>query len=182
MKHVRLSALMLAVSLLAMTACGGSDQAPDPTPSTAPVISASPAESTAVPAAAEETVPETSKEGRVGVEVTERSEIYTDDDSGVTLLDFRSELPVVTLEGRSSMVGALIDRFGKDISIIPRGEERFTAAVEVSLSPHFIAWIIALGDGVRITGPETLVEQMRAEARRLAALYPDQAASSSMHS
>ena len=107
MKHVRLSALMLAVSLLAMTACGGSDQAPDPTPSTAPVISASPAESTAVPAAAEETVPETSKEGRVGVEVTERSEIYTDDDSGVTLLDFRSELPVVTLEGRSEATDAV---------------------------------------------------------------------------
>ena len=95
---------------------------------------------------------------------------------------YGGELTRVTLEGRSSMVGALIDRFGKDISIIPRGEDRFTAAVEVSLSPHFIAWIIALGDGVRITGPETLVEQMRAEARRLAALYPDQAASSSMHS
>lgn len=107
MKHVRLSALMLAVSLLAMTACGGSDQALDPTPSTAPVISASPAESTAVPAAAEETVPETSKEGRVGVEVTERSEIYTDDDSGVTLLDFSSELPAVTLEGRPEATDAV---------------------------------------------------------------------------
>ena len=40
----------------------------------------------------------------------------------------------------------------------------------------WIGWIIALGDGVRITGPASLVEQMREEAQRLTALY---AASSS---
>ena len=89
---------------------------------------------------------------------------------------FGGELTRVTLEGRADMVGPLIDRFGKDITIIPQGDERFTAHVEVAASRHFIGWIIALGDGVRITGPAELVEEMREEARRLTALY---AASSS---
>ena len=85
---------------------------------------------------------------------------------------YGGKLTRVTLEGRSDMVGPLIDRFGKDITIQPIDDDTFTASVEVSASRHFIAWIIALGDGVRITGPKSLVEDMRAEAKRLAELYP----------
>ena len=85
---------------------------------------------------------------------------------------FGGELTRVTLEGRADMVGPLIDRFGKDITIIPQEDGRFTATVEVAASRHFIGWIIALGDGVRITGPASLVEEMRAEAKRLASQYP----------
>ena len=84
---------------------------------------------------------------------------------------YGGKLTQVTLEGRSDMVGPLIDRFGKDITIIPLDEERFRAQVEVSASRHFIAWIIALGEGVRITAPAELVDEMRAEARRLAEVY-----------
>ena len=84
---------------------------------------------------------------------------------------FGGELLRVSLECRSEMAGPLLDRFGKDISIIPLDAEHFIAHVEVLSSPHFLAWIIALGDGVKITGPETLVEQMREETRRLAAMY-----------
>ena len=84
---------------------------------------------------------------------------------------YGGKLTRVTLEGRADMVGPLIDRFGRDITILPEGEDRFTASVEVSVSRHFIAWIIALGDGVRITGPSELVEEMRGEARRLAEQY-----------
>lgn len=93
---------------------------------------------------------------------------------------FGGEPTRVTLEGRADMVGALIDRFGQDIPITPQGEGRFTATVEVTASRHFIGWIAALGDGIRITGPAELVEEMREEARRLTALYAE--SQSSMHS
>ena len=84
---------------------------------------------------------------------------------------YGGELMRVTLEGRSDMVGPLIDRFGRDITIIPQDAEHFTAHVEVSVSRHFIGWIVALGEGVRVTGPAELVDEMRAEAKRLTALY-----------
>ena len=85
---------------------------------------------------------------------------------------YGGKLMRVTLEGRADKVGPLIDRFGKDITILPQGEDRFTASVEVSASRHFIAWIIALGDGIRITGPSELTQEMRKEAARLTELYP----------
>ena len=107
MKHVRINALLLAASLLALTACGGSAAAPDPTPTVSPVITDAPAANTAVPTDAGEAMPETTAEGRVSITVTDRAKVYTDEDSGVTLLDFRSELPVVTLEGRSEAADAV---------------------------------------------------------------------------
>ncbi|MBQ9664330.1 MAG: WYL domain-containing protein [Oscillospiraceae bacterium] len=84
---------------------------------------------------------------------------------------YGGELMRVTLEGRNNMVGTLIDRFGTDISIIPIDEEHFSAHADVMVSRHFLGWILALGDGIRITGPEPLVRQMREEAKRLSETY-----------
>lgn len=84
---------------------------------------------------------------------------------------FGGELTRVALEGRNDMVGVLIDRFGKDITIFPKDDEHFTAHVDVAVSRHFLGWIFALGDGIRITGPEALVIQMRDETAQLSALY-----------
>ncbi|MER2236302.1 MAG: WYL domain-containing protein, partial [Candidatus Limivicinus sp.] len=84
---------------------------------------------------------------------------------------FGGEVMRVSLEGRADMVGVLIDRFGKDITVIPQEDGRFTAQVEAAVSRPFIGWIVSLGDGVRITGPEALVERMREEAQRLSECY-----------
>lgn len=79
----------------------------------------------------------------------------------------------VCIEGRNDMVGVLIDRFGKDIILAPIDGEHFRTVVNVAVSPQFFGWVMALGDGVKITGPETVVEQMRAEAKRLTKQYKD---------
>ena len=77
----------------------------------------------------------------------------------------------VTLEAENSMVGILIDRFGKDIIIQPVDEEHFRTSVNVAVSGQFLGWIMALGGGVRITGPDEVVDRMKAEAARLYAQY-----------
>ena len=84
---------------------------------------------------------------------------------------FGGEETRVTLEGEAYLVGVLIDRFGKDITIVPKDENHFTATVNVAVSPHFLGWIFSLGKDIRITGPESLVEQMREEAKRLTEQY-----------
>ena len=84
---------------------------------------------------------------------------------------FGGDVVRVTLEGRNEMAGILIDRFGTDILIHPKDQDHFIANAEVAVSRHFLGWIIALGDGIRITGPETLVEQIKAETRRLSSQY-----------
>ena len=84
---------------------------------------------------------------------------------------FSGEEKKVTIEADNNMVGVMIDRFGKDIIIAPEGEDKFRITVSVAVSPQFLGWIIALGDGVKIVGPDEVVEEMQQEARRLAEQY-----------
>ena len=77
----------------------------------------------------------------------------------------------VTLDVRNDMIGVLIDRFGKDLMITKSDDNSCRTVVEVVVSRQFLGWIMALGDGVRIVGPESVVEQMREEVRRLACQY-----------
>ncbi|MBR1821038.1 MAG: WYL domain-containing protein [Clostridia bacterium] len=77
----------------------------------------------------------------------------------------------VTLEGENHLVGVVIDRFGKDIALVPIDEERFEAKVRVAVSPQFFGWVMGLGGGVRVTGPGPVVKRMRAEVQKLADQY-----------
>ncbi len=81
----------------------------------------------------------------------------------------------VTLVAANHMVGILIDRFGKDIDIIPLDESRFRTHVNVAVSSPFLGWIMSLGGDIQIVGPANVVDQMCAEAKRLSRQYPGEA-------
>lgn len=78
---------------------------------------------------------------------------------------------MVRIECDNSFAGVMIDRFGKDVSMIRLDDKRFVVNVEVAVSRQFLAWIIGLGDGVTLTGPENVVEMMKAEIDRLIRQY-----------
>lgn len=60
----------------------------------------------------------------------------------------------------NEFAGVVIDRFGKDVSMIKFDEEHFDVRVDVAVSDQFLGWIIALGDNAEILGPENVVNQM----------------------
>lgn len=84
---------------------------------------------------------------------------------------FAGEEQSVKLQLRNELVGVVLDRFGKDIMIIPKDEEHFNVSVNVAVSAQFFGWIFALGDGVQILGPESVVEKMKEEIRKSAERY-----------
>ncbi len=84
---------------------------------------------------------------------------------------FAGEEQYVKLEIVNEMAGIVIDRFGRDISLIRKDEGHFTVNVKVAVSRQFLAWVISLGDGVRILGPEEVRRQMRDEGERLMSIY-----------
>jgi predicted DNA-binding transcriptional regulator YafY len=84
---------------------------------------------------------------------------------------FGGEEQMVKLECANHLAGVIIDRFGKDVMLAPVNDEYFTVNVKVAVSRQFMAWVIALGEDAKITGPETVVIQMRGEAERLARQY-----------
>ena len=77
----------------------------------------------------------------------------------------------VTLEAENRFAGILIDRFGKDIMMIPTDPEHFRATVNVSVSEQFLSWVFSLGEGIRITGPEKVLTQVRDMITRLTKEY-----------
>lgn len=71
----------------------------------------------------------------------------------------------------NSLAGVIIDRFGKDVMMIPADGDRFTVNVTVMVSRQFLGWIFSLGEKVKILGPEDVTEQMREEGERLLRQY-----------
>lgn len=71
----------------------------------------------------------------------------------------------------NELAGVIIDRFGKDVMMIPVGDDQFTVNVNVQVSSHFFGWIMSLGAGVKIVSPDDVVEQMRREIERLSNQY-----------
>lgn len=71
----------------------------------------------------------------------------------------------------NSLAGVIIDRFGKDVMMIPAGDSRFTVNVNVYVSNQFFGWVFSLGGGVKILSPNEVAEQMRREIEKLGKQY-----------
>lgn len=84
---------------------------------------------------------------------------------------FAGEEETVKLEVHNQLIGVIMDRFGKDIMIIPADEEHFRINVKVAVSSQFFGWIFALGGNVKILGPDNVVNKMQEEIKRAAELY-----------
>ena len=65
----------------------------------------------------------------------------------------------------------MIDRFGKDVRMLKVDDEHFRVVVKVAASKHFIHWVMALGEGAKIIGPESLVDEVKEEISRLSNQY-----------
>lgn len=77
----------------------------------------------------------------------------------------------VHVEFDNDMVGVFIDRFGKDIIIKPVDEKRSSTFVDVAISPQFFGWFFGLGAGVRIIGPDEVVDEIKKALKELGENY-----------
>ena len=77
----------------------------------------------------------------------------------------------VKLLVENRLAGVIIDRFGKDVMLIPADENHFTVHVDVRVSSQFLGWIISLGKGVKILGPDEVLNFLKEEITRLVHQY-----------
>ena len=84
---------------------------------------------------------------------------------------FRGKETSVKMLVNNSLAGVIIDRFGKDVMMIPEDADHFRVNVDVHVSKQFLGWVFSLGEAVKIIGPDEVVEQMRGEAWRLMEQY-----------
>lgn len=79
---------------------------------------------------------------------------------------YSGEMKRVKMEFSNELAGVVTDKFGKDVTMIRSGKNHFTVNEEVQVSNMFFGWIMGLGDGARIIGPESVVEAIREESRK----------------
>ena len=67
----------------------------------------------------------------------------------------------VKLRFHRSLVNVVVDRFGKEILLIPDGEDHFVFTVNVAVSPMFLSWVIGFGNKAKILFPNSVIDACR---------------------
>ena len=77
----------------------------------------------------------------------------------------------VVLRFENHLVGAVLDRLGRDVFIVPDGPEHFTVRTDVIVSPQFFAWVTGFGTSAQVIGPGHVVEAMKDHICAVAGQY-----------
>ncbi len=84
---------------------------------------------------------------------------------------YSGQLCSMRLRCRSNLAGVILDRFGRDVMLIPDGEDYFTVLVELVVSPPFWGWLFSLGDQVEVLSPSWAVEEFKRRLKELLEQY-----------
>ena len=77
----------------------------------------------------------------------------------------------VKMRFHRELANAVIDRFGRDIMLIPDGEDFFNFTVPVAVSPMFLSWVIGFGNRAKILYPQKVVDQYKALCQEVLSQY-----------
>lgn len=84
---------------------------------------------------------------------------------------FSGEEKRVRIWSDNASSGILFDRFGNDIEVNVADDDHIEVEVDVYVSEQFFGWILSLGSGIKILGPEDVVEKMRVLLQERNKLY-----------
>ena len=86
---------------------------------------------------------------------------------------FTGSEQTVKLRFENRLAGAVIDRFGKEVMLIPDGEEHFTVSADIAVSPQFYAWVFGFGTAVEILTPDSARQELAQLAKSVSRIYAD---------
>lgn len=84
---------------------------------------------------------------------------------------FSGEEQRVRMRFDNQLVGAVLDRLGRDVMLIPDGDSHFTVTADVVVSPQFFAWVCGFRSLAQIIGPEDVVQKMREHVADVMTMY-----------
>lgn len=77
----------------------------------------------------------------------------------------------ITVEFDNSLIGVVIDRYGKDIGVHDATDRTFKVFLDVQISPTFWGWIFQFGNKAKIIAPQRVVKQAKCEINKLVQVY-----------
>lgn len=87
---------------------------------------------------------------------------------------FSGKEGLVSLRCDNRLVGVVLDRFGREVILVPDGEAHFTVTVQAVVSPQFLGWVFGLGAGVEIKAPHWARDMLRRQLEAVAAHYKEE--------
>lgn len=84
---------------------------------------------------------------------------------------FAGEPVTVKMRFENSLAGVVIDRFGKDVMLIPDGDSHFTIIAEIAVSPVFFGWMAGFAERAKIVYPQSVAEEFLAFCKRAIGQY-----------
>lgn len=104
------------------------------------------------------------EEKRIGQEVYEKLNPVDYVNKAFGMFGAKEEDVILSFPER--LIGVMIDRFGKEVSI-RQGKNGLRARVKVMASPQFYAWIAGVGKEIKIEGPAEVVKEYKDWLRNL---------------
>ena len=87
---------------------------------------------------------------------------------------FRGEERELRLRFHRHLAGAVLDRFGRELILIPDGKEHFTCTVTVAVSPQFYGWLCGFGSEAALIAPKEEAEAFRSYLNEILSADPSQ--------
>ncbi len=84
---------------------------------------------------------------------------------------YGGEEQAVRLRFDNSLIGVVLDRFGKDLLTEQMDEHSFSVRVQVSVSPTFFGWLFQFGPRAEILSPDSVREQFARQLDAVLAQY-----------
>ena len=84
---------------------------------------------------------------------------------------FSGDTKTVKMRFHKALVNTVFDRFGRDVLLIPDGQEHFVFTVDVAVSHMFLSWVIGFGDKAEILHPQSVIEECRQLCHQALAQY-----------
>lgn len=84
---------------------------------------------------------------------------------------FAGEEKTIRLRCHTSMIGVMVDTFGRDVAIRPDEEDYVMVRMDVAVSPQFFGWLTGLGTRVQIVAPEEVKEEYKEYLKNIFSCY-----------
>lgn len=108
-------------------------------------------------------------ETRIGKEVFKNYDMTTYTQSVFSM--FNAEMRTVSLRVSNDLAGVIIDRFGKNIIMVPDGDNHFSVNVKIAVSSQFYSWIFGFGNKMEIIEPEDVRREMLKTLKETEKIY-----------
>ncbi|WML26318.1 WYL domain-containing protein [Neobacillus sp. OS1-33] len=84
---------------------------------------------------------------------------------------YSGEESLIEIEFDAQLINVVIDRFGRDLTIRPIGENAFRISTQAIISDGLVRWLLTWGSNAKVLTPSFLVGRMREESEKLYQKY-----------